>query len=30
MLVCNLSKGLFEGGVTIVESVKKELDTEML
>jgi glycerol-3-phosphate dehydrogenase (NAD(P)+) len=27
-LFVNLSKGLFEGGVTIVESVKKELDTE--
>jgi len=28
VLFVNLSKGLFEGGVTIVESVKKELDTE--
>lgn len=28
MLFVNLSKGLFEGGGTIVESVKKELDTE--
>ena len=28
MLFVNLSKGLFEGGVTIVESVKKELDTD--
>jgi len=27
-LFVNLSKGFFEGGVTIVESVKKELDTE--
>ena len=27
-LFVNLSKGLFERGVTIVESVKKELDTE--
>lgn len=28
MLFVNLSKGLFERGVTIVESVKKELDTD--
>ena len=28
VLFVNLSKGLFERGVTIVESVKKELDTE--
>ncbi|MBT6808003.1 MAG: NAD(P)-binding domain-containing protein, partial [Flavobacteriales bacterium] len=28
VLFVNLSKGLFERGVTIVESVKKELDTD--
>jgi glycerol-3-phosphate dehydrogenase (NAD(P)+) len=28
VLFVNLSKGLFEGGVTIVESIKKELNTE--